>query len=112
MRLIQAAGLALALALGACGTLGGGTCDTLCTAKKTLTAAHLGHEAAADAAAAAARSGLLTGENAAKARQYLDQSEAYLLAADSALATGDTVTAGNNTSKANAFTGKAAALAH
>lgn len=112
MHMLKGVILAAALALGACSTFGGGTCDTLCGAKKALTAAHLGHEATADATGAAARSGLLVGVNAAKAKQYLDQSETYLNAADVAIAAGDALTAQTDTNQANAFTGKAAALAH
>lgn len=111
MHKLTGVALAAALMLSACAT-GGGTCDTLCMAKKTLTAAHLGHEAAADAAGAAARSGLLTGENAFKAKQYLTQSETYLKAADEAIAVGDAATAQTDANQANALTGKAAALAH
>lgn len=58
-------------------------------AKKGLTAAHLTHEAAADALTIAANAGLLHGTNAATAKKWLDDSEVYLKAADKLVALGD-----------------------
>lgn len=58
-------------------------------AKKGLTAAHLLHEGAADAATVAARSGLLTGANATRAKVLLVKSEALLVAADGLVAAAD-----------------------
>lgn len=58
-------------------------------AKKALIAGHSLHEAAADALTAAATSNLCISTCAIQAKAYLDQSEAYLLAADHLVALGD-----------------------
>lgn len=80
-------------------------------AKKGLTAAHLLHEAAADAAKAAATSGLLRGSNASIVQTYLDQSEAMLAAGDQAITLGDAQTAEDKISSAMDLISKVEALA-
>jgi len=59
------------------------------TAKKALTTSHALHEAAADALTIAAQSGVCHGVCAGTAKTYLNQSEAYLVAADKLVALGD-----------------------
>jgi hypothetical protein len=99
MRMFMLAAVA-AFSLSACGDLATAinqpvsgvsqsTQDAMNAAKKGLTAAHLLHQAAADAMTAAAKSGALHGAAAATAKTYLDQSEAYLVAADDLVAVGD-----------------------
>lgn len=63
--------------------------DAMMAAKKGLIAAHSTHEAAAIGLRIAAQSGVLHGTDAAKAKDILDQSEAYLTAADNLVALGD-----------------------
>lgn len=63
--------------------------DAVNSAKKALTAAHALHEASADVLTAAAKSGVCHATCAVAAKAYLDQSEAYLVAADKLVALGD-----------------------
>lgn len=88
------------LALSGCSSFGTLTAATVGTvssvaptamnaAKKALTAAHLLHEAAADALTAAAQSNVCHAQCATTAKLYLDQSEAYLVAGDKLIALGD-----------------------
>lgn len=58
-------------------------------AKKALVAAHGLHEATADALTAAANANLCHAVCASDAKKYLDQSAAYLSAADHLVALGD-----------------------
>lgn len=112
MHMLKGAAIAAALLLTACQTGGGtGNGGALTTAEKALTAAHLGHEAAADLASTAAKSGLLTGSNATTAKSLLDQSETYLVAADAALKLGDAVTAEAQAANATQLVGQIEALA-
>lgn len=119
-RFITAALLTAMLGLGGCGTVQavfGGTSisqsapNAMNAAKKGLTAGHLLHEAAADAAKAAATSGLLRGSNATTAQTYLDQSESYLVAADQAISLGDAQSAEDKISGAMDLISKVEALA-
>lgn len=59
------------------------------TAKKALLAAHGLHEATAEALTVAANSNLCHAQCAIDAKRYLDQSAAYLSAADNLVALGD-----------------------
>ncbi len=90
----------LALSLGGCsalqtataattGTIGSLAPAAMNTAKKALTLSHSLHEASADALTIAAKSGLCHAGCAATGKIYLDQSEAYLVAADKLVALGD-----------------------
>lgn len=63
--------------------------DAMQAAQKALAAGHLAHEAAADAATVAARSGVLHGQNALTVKTWIDTSENYLTAADALVALGD-----------------------
>ncbi len=63
--------------------------QAMLAAKKALIAAHSLHEAAADALTIAATTNLCKGTCAVQAKGYLDQSEAYLVAADKLVALGD-----------------------
>lgn len=112
MHILKAAGLALAIGLGACTTLGiGGSCDTLCAAKKADGAAHDAHQAAALALTAAATSNILHGTAAATAKSYLDQSESWLQKADLAVAAGDAAGATSDLAQAAPLTANAQVLA-
>lgn len=71
------------------GTIGSLAPQAMNASKKGLTAAHGLHEAAADALTIAAKSGLCHAGCAATGKIYLDQSEAYLVAADKLVALGD-----------------------
>ncbi len=88
------------LALPACSSLGAtgaaltGTIsqvapDSVNTAKRLLTAAHEAHRVTADFLTIAANTNLCHAVCASTAKQYLDQSEAALKAADTAIALGD-----------------------
>ncbi len=85
------------LALSGCATVTAATTGSAASvaptamnaAKKALTAAHLLHEAAADALTAAAKSNVCHAACAATAKIYLDQSEAALVAGDRLIAVGD-----------------------
>lgn len=119
-RFLAAATVSAAIALGGCSTVQavfGGTSisqsapSAMNAAKKGLTAAHLLHEAAADAAKAAATSGLLRGSNASIVQTYLDQSEAMLTAGDDAIKLGDAQTAEDKISSAMDLISKVEALA-
>jgi hypothetical protein len=79
-------------------------------AKQTVTAGHLGHQAAALLADAGAKSGLLKGTNAATAKSLLDESEAWLKEADTAIAAGDAATANTKAGLATTDIGKVDAL--
>lgn len=84
-------GCASLQALGAAstGTLSSVAPDTVNTAKKALIAAHDLHRVTADFLTIAATSNLCHASCATQAKLYLDQSEAYLLAADKLVALGD-----------------------
>lgn len=83
--------------LPGCSTLGAATTGTIAsvapdsvnTAKKALTAAHDLHRVTADFLVVAATSNLCHAACASTAKTYLDQSEAYLVAADKLVALGD-----------------------
>lgn len=112
MKIINSVGLSLAIGLGACSTLGiGGSCDTLCAAKKADAIAHDAHAAAAIALTAAASSGILHGSPASTAKSYLDQSETWLQKADLAIAASDSVSATADLAQAAPLTANAQALA-
>jgi len=83
-----------AICLAGCSSMGTAGSTALQDAEKALTAARAAHDAAAVTATMLANAGALKGQNAALAKQYLDQSEADLKAADAAVALGqaDTVT--------------------
>lgn len=78
-----------AVGSAAAGTISSVAPDAMNAAKKALTASHALHEAAADALTAAANSGLCVKTCASTSKTYLDQSEAYLVAADKLVALGD-----------------------
>lgn len=63
--------------------------DALNSAKKALIAAHGLHEATADALTAAANANLCHAQCAVDAKKYLDESAAYLSAADNLVKLGD-----------------------
>lgn len=65
--------------------------DTVNTAKKALTAAHEVHRVTADFLVIAANTNLCHATCASKANDYLDRSEAALVAADKLIALGDAV---------------------
>lgn len=80
--------------LGALGAVSTGTLasvvpDTVNTAKRALIAAHDLHRVTADFLTIAATSNLCHASCATQAKLYLDQSEAYLVAADKLVALGD-----------------------
>lgn len=81
-------------ALGALGAASTGTIasvapDSANTAKRALTAAHDLHRATADFLVIAAQTNLCHAACATKAKGFLDQSEAYLVAGDKLVALGD-----------------------
>ena len=71
------------------GTIAQAAPDTVNAAKKALTAAHDLHRVTADFLTVAATTNLCHATCATKAKTYLDQSEAYLVAADKLVALGD-----------------------
>lgn len=71
------------------GTIASVAPDAVNTAKKALTAAHDLHRATADFLTIAAQTNLCHAACASTAKTLLDQSEAYLVAADGAVALGD-----------------------
>lgn len=100
MKLVSALILSTALFVGGCeglqtvsqaatGTISSVAPDAVNTAKKSLTAAHDLHKATADFLTIAATSNLCHATCASTAKQYLDQSEAYLVAGDKLVALGD-----------------------
>lgn len=78
-----------ALGAASTGTLASVAPDTVNTAKRALTAAHDLHRVTADFLTIAATSNLCHASCATQAKLYLDQSEAYLVAADKLVALGD-----------------------
>lgn len=78
-----------ALGAASTGTLASVAPDTVNTAKKALIAAHDLHRVTADFLTIAANSNLCHASCAIQAKLYLDQSEAYLVAADKLVALGD-----------------------
>lgn len=97
MKLLRYAAMAvalIALPLGGCTTIQGlfGNSTATQDVEKSLTVAHLAHKGLADELKYAADAGLITGTNAGTARQYLDQSEGYLVQADSAWKAGQSIT--------------------
>lgn len=78
-----------ALGAASTGTIASVAPDAVNAAKKALTAAHDLHMAAAEALTAAANAKVCTATCAVSAKAYLDQSEAYLVAADKLVALGD-----------------------
>lgn len=112
--LVGAAAGVVLVALGACSTLGiggGGTCDTLCAAKKADGSAHDAHTAAALALSAGAASGILHGTAASTAKSYLDQSYGWLQKADLAISAGDAASATSDLAQAAPLTANAQVLA-
>lgn len=84
--------------------------DTMLAAKKGLIAAHDTHEAAALALTLAANSGVVHGANAVTAKKWLDDSEAYLSAADDLVALGDAPGIEAKISAANTLSAKVQGL--
>ncbi len=85
----------LAIPMGACSSaplsapVGSFAPEAMATAQKALIAAHGLHTASAETLTLAANSNLCKGQCASQAKVYLDQSFAYLTAADAAVALGD-----------------------
>lgn len=84
--------------------------DAMMAAKKGLTAAHDAHAAAALALTVAAQTGWLHGQDALTAKKWLDDSEAYLSAADDLVALGDAPGIEAKIGAANALVAKVQAL--
>ena len=78
-----------ALGAASTGTIASVAPDTVNQAKKALTAAHDLHRGPADFLVIAAQTNLCHATCASTAKTYLDQSEAYLVAADKLVALGD-----------------------
>ena len=78
-----------ALSAASTGTISSVAPDTVNVAKKALTAAHTLHQATADFLKISAQTNLCHAACASTAKNYLDQSEAYLVAADQLVALGD-----------------------
>lgn len=78
-----------ALGSATTGTITQAIPDTMNDTKKALTAAHALHKTTADFLVVAATTNLCHATCASTAKGYLDQSEAYLVAADKLVALGD-----------------------
>lgn len=99
-------------AAGAAVGVSSSTVDTvMLDAKKGLAAAHSAHEAVADLAGTLAKTGVLKGQNAALAKQWVDESESYLKIADGLVAAGDATGIEAQIAKANVLIAQVQGLA-